>query len=258
MKSKLKFDPEDYRVKVGTRVDLSRIDSDDDGGLDKDAAESEFARLREKLEDLQGLLYAECKHSLLVVLQAMDGGEEGRHHPLGLHRAQSPGRAGLQLQGPHACRAIPRFSLARASERAAAGVHQRLQSLPLRGRAFIVRVKELVPRKKVDQRYGQTSTISRRCSTTNPRAWSSCSCTFSKGYQKQRLERRLTHQDKEWKFNPTDLRERKRWGEYQRAYEVALSRCSTAHALRGTSSRPSITGIATCWWRGFWWINCNR
>ena len=39
--------------------------------------------------------------------------------------------------------------------------------------------------------------------------------------------RRLERPDKHWKYNPGDVDERLRWHDYQRAYEIALERCST-------------------------------
>jgi hypothetical protein len=50
---------------------------------------------------------------------------------------------------------------------------------------------------------------------------------ISKEEQKQRLEARLADPAKNWKFNPDDLAERKRWDEYRSAYEDALEKCST-------------------------------
>ena len=45
--------------------------------------------------------------------------------------------------------------------------------------------------------------------------------------QKERLLERLDRHDKHWKFNPGDIDERQKWGDYQRAYEVALERTNT-------------------------------
>jgi polyphosphate kinase 2 (PPK2 family) len=53
---------------------------------------------------------------------------------------------------------------------------------------------------------------------------------ISKDYQRQRMQRRLDNPEKHWKFNPADVTERQRWGEYMEAYEEALGRCSTKHA----------------------------
>ncbi|GAA4816653.1 PPK2 family polyphosphate kinase [Litoribaculum gwangyangense] len=53
---------------------------------------------------------------------------------------------------------------------------------------------------------------------------------LSKGEQKNRLLRRLRKQEKNWKFSPGDLKERKLWDQYQECYEDALNRTSKPHA----------------------------
>jgi polyphosphate kinase 2 (PPK2 family) len=53
---------------------------------------------------------------------------------------------------------------------------------------------------------------------------------ISKEEQKERLQARLDAPEKNWKFNPGDLKERARWDDYQQAYEDVLNNCSTEHA----------------------------
>lgn len=53
---------------------------------------------------------------------------------------------------------------------------------------------------------------------------------LSKEEQKNRLLRRLEKQEKNWKFSPGDLKERKLWDNYQACYEDALNRTSKPHA----------------------------
>lgn len=53
---------------------------------------------------------------------------------------------------------------------------------------------------------------------------------LSKEEQKNRLLRRLNKKDKNWKFSPGDLKERKLWDSYQTCYEDAINRTSKAHA----------------------------
>ena len=52
----------------------------------------------------------------------------------------------------------------------------------------------------------------------------------SKEEQKNRLLRRLNKRDKNWKFSPGDLEERKLWGEYMKCYEAVLNNTSTEYA----------------------------
>ena len=53
---------------------------------------------------------------------------------------------------------------------------------------------------------------------------------LSKEEQKNRLLRRLDKQEKNWKFSPDDLKERKLWDKYQDCYEEAINRTSKPHA----------------------------
>lgn len=53
---------------------------------------------------------------------------------------------------------------------------------------------------------------------------------ISKEEQRERLLRRLNKPDKNWKFSPGDLKERKLWDEYQNSYQDAFNRTSRPHA----------------------------
>jgi len=53
---------------------------------------------------------------------------------------------------------------------------------------------------------------------------------ISKEEQRERLLRRLDEPDKNWKFSPGDLKERKLWDEYQNKYQDAFNRTSRPHA----------------------------
>ena len=53
---------------------------------------------------------------------------------------------------------------------------------------------------------------------------------LSKEEQKNRLLRRLDLPNKNWKFSPGDLKERKLWNKYQECYEDAINRTSKEHA----------------------------
>jgi len=53
---------------------------------------------------------------------------------------------------------------------------------------------------------------------------------LSKEEQKHRLLRRLNKPNKNWKFSPGDLEERKLWDSYMHCYEDAINRTSKPHA----------------------------
>ena len=53
---------------------------------------------------------------------------------------------------------------------------------------------------------------------------------ISKDEQKRRLESRLVNPGKHWKFNPDDLKDRARWGEFMGVYEEMIEKTSTSYA----------------------------
>src|ERR1700761_3397989 len=60
------------------KIKLSEIDTRAPHGVDKDAAKEELKDILKELDELQNLLYAEGKHSILIVIQGMDAsGKDG-------------------------------------------------------------------------------------------------------------------------------------------------------------------------------------
>jgi polyphosphate kinase 2 (PPK2 family) len=53
---------------------------------------------------------------------------------------------------------------------------------------------------------------------------------LSKGEQRRRFLERIDEPDKNWKFSLADIRERKYWPRYMKAYEACLNATSTHHA----------------------------
>jgi PPK2 family polyphosphate:nucleotide phosphotransferase len=216
-----------YRVKPGHAVDLDDWDPEDtsDYKQGKKAAEKELLRLKERLDQLQELLYAEHTHKVLIVLQGMDtSGKDGtiRHvfqgvNPQGVRvvRFQQPTRIELEhdylwrvhLQTP-ANGEITIFNRSHYED------------------VLVVRVHDLVPREVWKRRYQQICDFERMLveeGTTVLKFF----LHISREEQKQRLLARLKNPDKRWKFDMTDIKERELWPQYTKAYEAALERTST-------------------------------
>lgn len=69
-----------YLVKPGDKVNLRKFDPTDKSYFkgDKEKSRDELLKINARLEELQEMLYAEHKHRILVLLQAMDsGGKDG-------------------------------------------------------------------------------------------------------------------------------------------------------------------------------------
>ena len=84
-------------------------------------------------------------------------------------------------------------------------------------------------RNLIEKRYGHINDFERMLSDHGTRIIK-VMLHISKDYQLERLKRRLRRADKRWKFFPEDLRDREHWDDYMEAYNIALRRCSTAHA----------------------------
>ena len=53
---------------------------------------------------------------------------------------------------------------------------------------------------------------------------------MSRREQAKRFLKRIDHPDKNWKFSPSDVRERRHWDEYRQAFDIMLSQTSTTWA----------------------------
>jgi PPK2 family polyphosphate:nucleotide phosphotransferase len=217
-----------FMISPGAQVDLRRIRTDEDGGSAKDGAKTESEALRERLFDLQALMYAERKHALLVVFQAMDTGGK-----------DSTIRAIFSGMNPQGCR-VTSFKAPHELERLHDFLWRVHQVVPPLGDigifnrshyedVLIVRVHGLVSEKRWRSRYDHINAFEEMLHDEGVTI-RKFFLHISKQYQKERLQRRLDDPRKHWKFNPGDLEERKLWDKYQEAYEEALSRCSTRHA----------------------------
>ena len=94
---------------------------------------------------------------------------------------------------------------------------------------LVVRVHKLVRRAVWRDRYRQINEWERllvESGTTIVKLF----LYIDKDEQRERLQARLDDPTKRWKFSLGDLAERELWDEYRRAYEDALSRCSTEWA----------------------------
>ena len=221
---------ERYRVRPGKKVDLDEWDPREttafDGG--KEEAAGELARLTEQLETLQELLYAEHRHKVLVVLQGMDtSGKDGaiRHvfegvNPQGVRVASFKVPTPVELDHDYLWRVHPQVP-----GRGEMVIFNRSHYEDV----LVVRVHNLVGEETWSRRYAQINEFERMLAeegTTILKFF----LHISKDEQKERLQARLDDPNKHWKFSLGDLKERKLWPDYQKAYQDALSKTSTEWA----------------------------
>lgn len=219
-----------YRIKEGQKIHLGQWNPGDTSafkGKKKDGLQ-ELSELRDKLDPLQELLYAEHKHGILVVLQGMDtSGKDGT-----IRRVFE----GVNPQGVR----VARFREPTPEELDHDFLWRAHKQVPGKGEIVIFnrshyegvlveRVHKLVPAKVWQRRYQQINEFERLLAEDGT--------TILKFYmhidadeQKRRLQARLDDPSKNWKFSPTDLKERELWSQYMKAYEAALENTATRWA----------------------------
>lgn len=219
-----------YLVKPDAKIELSKWDPNDTGDFKggKEEGLAKLVKLNSRLETLQELLYAEHKHKVLIVLQAMDtGGKDGairrvfdRVNPAGVRVAGFKAPTLEELDHDFLWR-----------------VHK---VVPGRGElvvfnrshyedVLVVRVHNLVPPEVWGKRFDQINEFEHTLAENGT--------TILKFFlhidldeQKERLQARLDDPAKHWKFRLGDLEERKLWPKYMEAYEDVLNKTSTKYA----------------------------
>ncbi len=219
-----------YLVKPEVAVDFKLHDPKDKSLFDGDREEYEtqLRQLQDELQQLQKILYAQNHHRILLVMQAMDtGGKDGCIKHVFSH---------IDPQGIH----VRSFKKPTELELAHDFLWRVHQQVPKRGDMVIfnrshyedviaVRVKKLLP-EKVWRRREQHIVDFEQMLADEGTTIVKIFLNISKEEQKQRLQARLDNPTKHWKFNPEDLADRKRWGDFMRAYEEVISKTSKPHA----------------------------
>jgi PPK2 family polyphosphate:nucleotide phosphotransferase len=220
---------EKLRVTPGRKVKLQDYQTDVTPGFKGKPDVEEILRdTAAKMAELQYLMFAENKRSLLIVLQAMDtGGKDGtiRHVMTGLNPA------GVQVTS---------FKVPTDLERRHDFLWRIHQAVPPRGDfgifnrshyedVIVVRVHDLVPRDVWKKRYAMINQFERHL-VENDVTILKFFLHISKDEQKKRIQERIDEPTKCWKLSPSDFEERKFWDAYQEAYADALTKCSTAWA----------------------------
>jgi PPK2 family polyphosphate:nucleotide phosphotransferase len=218
-----------YRAKPGQKHNLSKVSTSSTGKFaDKeDAVESTEKNLK-KMTKLQELLYAEGKHAVLIVMQAMDtGGKDGaiEHvfssvNPQGCNVTSFKQPTHLELRHDFLWRihqAAPPKGMIEIFNRS------HYESV------LVERVHKLVPKSVWSQRYDRINEFEKML-TDEGTTILKFFLHISKDEQKKRLQARLDDKKRHWKFDTGDLSERMLWSEYQEAYEDLLRKCSTQDA----------------------------
>jgi PPK2 family polyphosphate:nucleotide phosphotransferase len=218
-----------FRVKPGEKLRLGKLDPSFTGEHESDAMAKEATeRSRAKLAHQQSMLYAEHKHSILVVLQAMDaGGKDGtvKHvfsgvNPQGVDVASFKQPTGPELAHDFLWRVHPH-----APGRGQIVIFNRSHYEDV----LVTRVHKLIDKATWTRRYREIrdfEALLARSGTTILKFF----LHISKEEQLARFAQRLDDPGRNWKISEADYTEREFWDDYVEAFEDAIRATSTREA----------------------------
>jgi PPK2 family polyphosphate:nucleotide phosphotransferase len=227
-----------YRVTNGKKFRLKYVDPADTGDLksaDKPRAKEALQSGVEALADLQDVLYAQDRWSLLLIFQAMDAaGKDGtiKHvmsgvNPQGCQVSSFKGPTSEDLDHDYLWRCFKQLP-----ERGRIGIFNRSYY----EETLVVRVhpdflagqklpKECITKNIWKERFQDIRAFERYLHR-NGTAVMKFFLHISKAEQQKRFLERLDDPNKSWKFSVNDARERGFWDDYMEAYEETI--CETA------------------------------
>ena len=229
--------------KVEEKINISETKTFEDFGAGKSALKDELRITREKLGKLQDTIYAHGKYAVLVCLQGMD--TSGKDSLIREVFKDFNARGVI----------VHSFKVPTELERKHDYLWRHYIALPERGKFGIFNRTHyenvLVTRVHPEYILGEYLPDVNNLEEINDEFWDKrfeqilnfektivqngtlifkFFLNISKDEQKYRLIRRLDKKEKNWKFSPDDLKERKLWDDYMRCYEDAINRTSTPFA----------------------------
>ena len=219
-----KLDIKKYIVKPHEKVNLAERATYDTQGWSDAKMKKRIRQNQEINSHLQEKLFAEDKRSILLVFQAMDAGGK-----------DSTIKSITKLVNPAGVK-VSSFKAPTEKEKDRDflwRIHDKMPNkwdITIFNRShyedvIITRARKLVSREAIEKRYSDINAFEKYLSHQGIRVVKFM-LHISKEYQYSRFERRLSIPEKWWKFSKHDLEERKLWGTYMDAFEIALSRCS--------------------------------
>jgi PPK2 family polyphosphate:nucleotide phosphotransferase len=218
-----------FRVKPDEKLRLKDIDPAFKGKHEtaQDAA-VDIERYRQKMAKLQAVLYAEKKHSVLVVLQALDAaGKDGTvNHVLSVLNPQGATAVGFKQPTPDE---FEHDFLWRVHPHAPAKGQIAIFNRSHYEDVLVTRVHKLIDEKICKARYRrirQFEDLLIENGTTVLKFY----LHISKEAQLARFEERLEDPARNWKISESDYAERNYWDDYVSAFEDAMMATSTKDA----------------------------
>ena len=209
---------------MATNIKLSSISTGAPKDFTKEEGHEKLALLKEELIELQNVLYAQRKYSLLVILQGMDAsGKDGviknvfsGLNPMGCNVASFKRPTKEELAHDFLWRVH-----AQVPANGMIVIFNRSQYEDV----LIQRVHKDIDMKKVKSRFVDINNFEKLL-VENGTVILKFYLHISKEEQLKSLNERSEDPKKKWKYDPNDLKEREHWDEYMEAYEDVFKNCN--------------------------------
>ena len=223
-------DRERWLVPPEAKVHLAEIDprSTDGAPGDKVVTSAAQPELAMRLAALQERLYAESEQALLLILQGMDTSGKGGTVKHCLREVNPSGVRVSAFKAPNEVELAHDFLWrvhANVPRLGHIGVFDRSHYEDV----LIVRLHGLVSEDVWRRRYDHIKAFEANLADAGTTIVKVL-LHISRDEQAKRLQARLDNPEKHWKFNVADLDERKRWDDYQEAFEDTVEATTTEHA----------------------------
>lgn len=217
-----------HRVEGTGRIELKSFDTASNSGLKRAEGEERTARIIEELTELQELLYAARRQSVLIVLQGRDtSGKDGTiRHVTGPLNSQSCEVASFKVPTEEE---LSHDFLWRIHTQTPRNGYIKIFNRSHYEDVLVVRVHNLVPEQVWRARYQHINNFEQLLADSNTIVLKFY-LHISKDEQQERLIKREQEATKFWKLSVGDWKERELWDDYTAAYEDAINNCGAQHA----------------------------
>jgi PPK2 family polyphosphate:nucleotide phosphotransferase len=213
-----------YNLQMG-KIKLSDINTRAPQELDKKATKEKIEKVVEELSELQNLLYAEHKHSVLIVIQGMDGsGKDGVIRNV-FGKLNPQGVTVRSYKAPTDEELSHDFLWRIHSQAPAKGMIQIFNRSHYED-ILVTRVHKWCDDDLAKKRMKAINDFEELLQTHNRTHILKFYLHISKEEQKQRLDERMREPGKMWKYNDKDFEEAKLWDLYMDMYEDAFDNCN--------------------------------
>ena len=207
------------------KIRLKDIDTRAPKDLDKEKTKKETQEILEKLDDLQNLLYAEAKHSLLVIIQGMDAsGKDGAIRNV-FGKLNPQGVKVKSFKVPTAEEAAHDFLWRIHLHAPQKGIIQLFNRSHYED-IVITRVHKWIDDSIAKKRMEAINNFEKLLVDHNNTMILKFYLHVSPEKQLERLNERIRDPQKQWKYNENDFTEARLWDIYMKMYEDCFENCN--------------------------------